>query len=101
MGFVALSAVEQDMEKEEARWLFDSGGMPVAFIFGESVYKANGEFLGCLEGTRVLNERYIGEILGGNRFVARRFRPLYKGEKIEEENRRLLPPIPGRLEEML
>jgi len=97
---MAIEATEQLMAAQETTWLFSSTGMPVAFISGRSVYKTNGEFLGCLEGTAVLNEQYIGEIFAGNRFLARRFKPLYKGEKIVEENLRLLPPIPDRLEPM-
>src|SRR5687767_15841765 len=45
--FMAIDAAEQLMAAQETTWLFSSTGMPVAFISGRSVYKTNGEFLGC------------------------------------------------------
>jgi hypothetical protein len=46
-----------------ASWLFNSSGIPIAFVDGNNVFSAVGEFVGRLDGNEVWNGGYIGEIV--------------------------------------
>ena len=55
-----------------ATWLYNSRGIPIAFISGDNVFSRNGRFVGCLDAGEVWNGSYRGEIVSGDRFLFRR-----------------------------
>ncbi len=69
------------------RWLYNSDGDPVAFISGENVYTAQGNFVGRLySDQQVWNGEYIGEIHADDRLI-------YNAVRLH--GTRSLPGLPG------
>jgi hypothetical protein len=52
-----------------AKWLFDSAGIPIAFINDGKVFSGSGLFLGRLEGSEIWHGSYRGEIMEGDRLL--------------------------------
>ena len=70
------------------KWLYNSDGDGVAFIYGNNVFTENSDFLGELHGKEIWNGEYIGEILGEDRICRKALPPLHlKGLTA-------LPPLP-------
>lgn len=68
------------------RWLYNSGGQPIAYVDGENVFSSSGRFVGRLSGNEVWHGAYIGEIVNGDRLLRR----TYSSTTI-----RGIPGIPG------
>jgi hypothetical protein len=54
-----------------SKWLYDSHGTGVAFVFGSNVFTAVGKFVGKLDGNEIWNSVYVGEIIAGDRIAHR------------------------------
>ena len=54
-----------------AHWLYNSAGNPIAFVAGEDVFSAAGQFIGRLEDNEVWNGTYVGEIVGDDLLLRR------------------------------
>ena len=67
-----------------SEWLYSSKGEAVAFIHKGLVFSSSGQFLGELVGAEIWNERYVGEIVQGNRIVRQNLRPLTRREAPKE-----------------
>lgn len=67
-----------------SEWLYSSKGEAVAFIDQSLVFSSSGQFLGELDGTEIWNERYLGEVIQGNRIVRKNLRPLMRREAPKE-----------------
>lgn len=52
-----------------ARWLYNSGGRPIAFISDDKVFLRSGRFMGRLDGNEVWHGSYKGEIVGDDRLL--------------------------------
>jgi hypothetical protein len=76
-----------------SRWLYSSTGIPIAFEADGLVYARSGKFLGRLDGTEVWHDRYVGEIVHGEIFVRKTFRPILVREAETSRD----PPDPGAL----
>ena len=59
-----------------SKWLYSSKGEAVAFLSGDFVFSHCGTFLGILKGNEIWSERYVGEIVSGNRIVRQSLPPL-------------------------
>jgi hypothetical protein len=57
-------------ETEMVRWLYNSDGDPVAYVSGEYVFSARGNFVGKLyPDQQVWNGNYVGEIYADDRLI--------------------------------
>ena len=69
------------------RWLYNSDGDPIAFIFNVNVYSCRGDFIGKLyEDNTVWNGEYVGEIYDDQRLI-------YDDRKLKGS--RGIPGMPG------
>ncbi len=51
------------------KWLYSTQGKPIAFVKEEEVFTCDGRRIGKLEGKKVTNKGYIGEIVRDYYFV--------------------------------
>lgn len=69
------------------RWLYNSDGDPVAFVSGENVFSARGDFVGKLyPDQQIWNGDYIGEIYADDRLI-------YNATRLH--GTRVFPGMPG------
>lgn len=65
--------------KETNKWLFNSTGLPIAFVQNNDVFTPEGKFIGEVIKNEVFNGKYAGEIVDDDRLY---FNPL-KADKFD------------------
>lgn len=77
------------------QWLFDSEGIPIAFLRDEKCYTLEGQLLGLVASNAVWDDQYLGEIVEGDRLLRHKSRVGETGPSAATPDFPTVPTLPS------